>query len=95
MEVTKALYLTYQEYLSAPEQEVEATIVKAEHACDRLSRECTEMKRLGKAIELAEAQRRLFETMVDLPMLRLKARVGQFDVVVVEEPIKAVKLGVR
>jgi hypothetical protein len=95
MAVTKAIYLSYQEFLAAPEEDVEARIAMAEHACDRLSRECTEMKRLGKAIELAEAQRRLFETMVDLPMLRLKARVGQFDVVVVEEPIKAVKLGSR
>jgi hypothetical protein len=93
--VTKALCLAYEEFLASPEENVEASIVKAERYRERLEIQCEELKRSGKSIELAEAQRRLYETLLELPTLRLKARVGEFNVVVLEEPIQAVKLAPR
>jgi len=88
MVIAKAFQAAYEDYLELPEATVEASIERAGQARDQTAGRCEELRRMGKATELAEAELRLQEQITELSILKLKHRVGEFDVVVLEQPEK-------
>jgi hypothetical protein len=84
--IVRAVAGGYEDYLRQEEAAAATKIKAVTETRDRLKQQCGELRRLGKTDEFATLEPQLREMSIDLEMLKLKARVGAFEVVELDTP---------